>query len=97
MTRHSATPSAHIHSDARDAQRFPERVRSKNTNNEPVVARTDFPATGTPNAVLHGNEAPLEIERSEQVTKAGRTVPTTDAWQGFEEEQQDWLDKDAAR
>lgn len=76
---------------------FPERPTDGRGNGEPVQERKDFPATGTPESILHKDETAVEIEHSEQVMEAGHPVPERSEREGFEEEQEDWLDKDASR
>lgn len=77
---------------------FPARLKNENgkPGSGPPLARKDFPATGTPDAVLHSDLTAVTMERSAHVTEAGHAVPVSTEWTGIEREQDDWLDRDAA-
>lgn len=109
MTNKSPSPSAPIritHATPRDARArflpehehcFPERPKDPRSNGGHASPRTDFPETGTPDVIRQSHVQEEEFERSEQLAASERIVPVEDSSERIEPEQDDWLDKDAAR
>lgn len=111
MAKYSTIPSAPVHAthcqhykrDMHERFRpqhkhcFPKRPENGKGRGEPVSEPKDFPSTGTPDTLLQAHQQEEKFERSEQIAAAGHVVPAEDASKWIESEEDDWLDKDAAR
>lgn len=105
MTKPTVVPPAkYVHVFRRDTHgrfrpervhRFPEKPMFGRSSTDIVPPRTDFPGTGTPEAVLHQDKTDVDIARSERVEEGAS--PTIQNTEWIEPEQEDWLDKDASR
>ena len=111
MNNRSTIPSApahakHSHDCVRDTHGrfrpehehcFPERPKNGRGSTDLVPERKDFPATGTPDTLLQAHQQEEEFERGERIAASEHIIPETDASEFIENEQDDWLDKDASQ